>query len=47
MLALDQTNEEKMKKISSIQQEADVQNMAVIAWSGHRRRKQEDQFILD
>lgn len=34
MLALEQTNEEKMKKISSIQQEVNVQNMAVIACFG-------------
>lgn len=31
MLALDQTNEEKMKKISSLKQECNVQNVAVIA----------------
>lgn len=32
--ALDQTNEEKMIKTSSIQQEVDVQNTAVIACFG-------------
>lgn len=33
MLSLDQHNEKKMKKIGSLKQECDVQNMAVIACS--------------
>lgn len=45
MLALDQTNEKKMKKISSLKQECNVQNMAVIICLayvlvyGHQRSK--------
>ena len=34
MLALDQANEKKMKKISSLKQECNVQNMAVIVCFG-------------
>ena len=55
MLALDQTNEKKMKKISSLKQECNVQNMAVIVCLacvlvyGHQRckSKQIDQYNMD